>query len=141
MKLSAVSSNADPVESLQQWFEELEEDADDIRSLQHEVIDAILVLRYTRDRDGWCNWDDSYYDYLDTLERWLPAHASAERIARDLAEVKQAGDASADEGDFADAAMDRLTMDVFLWCQEGSDVIFLPDGYEFRTDVPPDAII
>ena len=87
------------------------------------MIDAILVLRYTRDRDGWCNWDESYYDYLDTLSRWLPTAASADRIARDLEAVKQAGDAGADEGDFADEEMDRLTMDVFLWYLKRSEVI------------------
>lgn len=139
MKLSSANPS-DPIRSLKQWFQELEEDTDGIRSLQHEVIDAILVLRYTRDRDGWGNWDESYYDYLDTLERWLPTPASVNRIAQDLAAVKEAGDAGADKGDFADAEMARLTMDVFLWCLKRSEVIFLPEGYDFWSDVPADAI-
>ena len=109
-------------------------------SLQHEVIDAILTLRYTRDRDGWCNWDDSYYEYLDTLWRWLPCRAKA-RIAEDLAAIKHAGDAGADEGNFADAELERLTTDVFLWCQDRPEVILLPEGYAFWSDVPTDPII
>jgi hypothetical protein len=140
MKLSLVSPQAEHVRTLKQWFRELEEDTDGIRSLQHEIIDAVLVLRYTRDRDGWCNWDDSYYEYLDTLGRWLPGSASNDRIARDLAAVKHAGDSGADEGDFADAEMDRLTSEVFLWCLEHSEVIFLPEGYDFWSDVPVDGI-
>ena len=140
MKLSPASPHADHGRSLKQWFQELEEDTDGIRSLQHEVIDAILVLRYTRDRDGWCNWDESYYDYLETLGRWLPGPASSARIAKDLAAVKQAGDAGADKGDFADTEMDRLTTDVFLWCLNRPEVIFLPNGYDFWSDVPTGAI-
>jgi hypothetical protein len=140
MKLSSASPHADHIRSLKLWFQELEEDTDAIRSLQHEVIDAVLVLRYTRDRDGWCNWDESYYHFLDTLGRWLPTPASANRIVQDLAAVKQAGDAGGDEGDFADAEMDRLTADVFLWCLKHSEVIFLPEGYDFWSDVPADAI-
>lgn len=140
MKLSLVSPNADYLRSLKLWFQELEEDTDGIMSLQHELIDAILTLRYTRDRDGWCNWDDSYYEYLNTLERWLPTRATATRIARDLAAIKQAGDAGADEGNFADAELKRLTSDVFLWCQDRPEVILLPNGYDFWSDVPRDAI-
>jgi hypothetical protein len=140
MKLSPVSQSADHLRSLQQWFEELEEDADGIRSLHHELIDAILVLHRTRDRDGWCNWDESYHDYLDTLGRWLRTPFSAERIAQDLAAVKQAGDSGADKGNFAHAQLDRLTTDVFLWCLKRSDVIFLPEGYDFWSDVPANAI-
>ncbi|HEX5222800.1 MAG TPA: hypothetical protein VFZ59_24805 [Verrucomicrobiae bacterium] len=140
MKLSSVSQTADHLQSLKQWFEELEEDTDGIRSLQHEVIDAILVLHHTRERDGWCNWDESYYDYLDTLGRWLPTPFSANRIAQDLAAVKHAGDVGADHGDFAHAEMERLTTDVFVWCLKRPDVIFLPDKYDFWSDVPTDAI-
>jgi hypothetical protein len=140
MKLSTASPNADHVGSLKQWFRELDEDTDGIRSLQHEVIDAILVLQCTRDRDGWCNWDESYYEYLDTLGRWLPTPVSADRIAQDLSAVKQAGDAGADKGDFAEAEMDRLTTDVFLWCLKRSEVILLPEGYDFWSDVPTDVI-
>jgi hypothetical protein len=65
---------------------------------------------------------------------------SVDRIAQDLAAVKQAGDAGADKGDFADAEMDRLTTEVFLWCLKRSEVIFLPEGYDFWSDVPADAI-
>lgn len=140
MKLSSVSQSADQLESLRRWFDELEEDTDGIRSLHHEVIDAILVLLHTRDRDGWCNWNDSYYEYLDTLGRWLPTPFSAARIAQDLAAVKQAGDVGANSGDFADAELDRLTTDVFVWCLKRPEVIFLPEGYDFWSDVPTDAI-
>jgi hypothetical protein len=140
MKLSPVSSHADHRQSLKQWFKELEEDTDAIRSLQHEVIDAILVLRYTRDRDGWCNWDETYYEFLDTLERWLPTAASADRIAQDLEAVKQAGDSGADKGDFADEEMGGLTTEVFRWCLDHSEVILLPEGYDFWSEVPVDAI-
>ena len=140
MKLSPANPHTDHIWALKKWFKELDEDTDGIRSLQHEVIDAILILRYTRDRDGWCNWDESYYDYLVTLGRWLPTSTSADRIAQDLEAVKQAGDEGADEGDFANAEMDRLTTDVFLWCLKHSKVIFLPDGYDFWSDVPVDAI-
>src|SRR4029077_5148204 len=140
MKLSPVNRHADHVRSLKQWFQELEEDTDGITSLQHGVIDAILTLRYTRDRDGWCNWDDTYYDYLDILGRWFSSTATADRIAQDLAAVKKAGDAGADEGDFADAEMDRLSKDVFIWCLDHSQVILLPDGYDFWSEVPVDAI-
>ncbi|MDB6025815.1 MAG: hypothetical protein JWM68_2038 [Verrucomicrobiales bacterium] len=140
MKLSPASPQTDHIRSLKQWFQELEEDTDGLGSLQYEVIDAILVLRYTRDRDGWCNWDESYYNYLDTLGRWLPTPASGDRIVQDLAAVKQAGDAGADAGDFADAEMDRLTMDVFLWCRKHSEVLLLPEGYDFWSDVLVDAI-
>lgn len=140
MKLSPASPHADQIQTLKRWFKELEEDTDGIRSLQHEVIDAILVLRYTRDRDGWCNWDESYYYYLDTLGRWLPSPDSTRRIAQDLAAVKQAGDSGADKGDFADDEMDRLTTDVFLWCLKHPKVIFLPEGFDFWSDVPTDAV-
>jgi hypothetical protein len=140
MKLSPFNRHADHIRSLKQWFQGLEEDTDGITSLQHEVIDAILTLRYTRDRDGWCNWDDSYYEYLETLGRWLSSTATADRIAQDLAAVKKAGDAGADEGDFADAEMDRLTKDVFLWCLDHSQVILLPDGYDFWSEVAVNAI-
>lgn len=140
MKLSSANPRTDHVKNLKRWFQELEEDTDGIRSLKHEVIDAILILRYTRDRDGWCNWDESYYDYLDTLGRWLPTSATAKRIAQDLAAVKHAGDSGADKGDFADAEMDRLISDVFLWCQKHSEVILLPEGFDFWSDVPTDAI-
>lgn len=140
MKLSLVSLHTDQFRSLKQWFQELEGDSDGIMSLQHEVIDAILTLRYTRDRDGWCNWDDSYHEYLNTLERWLPTQNTATRIAKDLAVIKHAGDAGADEGNFADAELERLTRDVFLWCQDRPKAIPLPDGYDFWSDVPPDAI-
>jgi hypothetical protein len=140
MKLSPVSQSADQLRSLQQWFDELEEDTDGIRSLQHEVIDAILVLHSTRDRDGWGNWDESYYDYLDTLGRWLPTPFSADRIAQDLAAVKQAGDSGADRGDFAHAEMDRLTTDVFVWCLKRPEVICLPEGYDFWSNVPTNVI-
>ncbi len=140
MKLSSASLFADRFRSLKKWFQELEEDTDGIRSLQHEVIDAILVLRYTKDRDGWCNWDESYYEYLDTLGRWLPTPTSVDRIAKDLAAVKKAGDAGADEGDFADAEINRLTKEVFLWCRKRPEIILLPKGYDFWSDVPTDAI-
>lgn len=140
MKLSPPNPHADHAQNLKQWFRELEEDTDGIGSLQHEVIDAILVLRYTRERDGWCNWDESYYEYLDTLGRWLPTPASAKRIAQDLAAVKQAGDVGADKGNFADAEMDRITADVFFWCLKHSGLICLPESYDFWSDVPVDAI-
>ena len=140
MKLSPVSSGGDHLRSLKQWFRELDEHADGIRSLQHELIDAILTLRYTRDRDGWRNWDESYYEYLEILGRWLPTPSTAGRIAQDLETVQYAGDKGADKGDFASAELDRLTKDVFLWCMDHSEVIFLPDGYDFWSDVPLDSI-
>lgn len=140
MKLSLVSPRANHLEILKRWFLELEEDTDGIRSLQHEMIDAILTLRHTHDRDGWCNWDDSYYEYLDTLERWLASRTTMTRISKDLAAIKRAGDEQADEGNFADAELERLTTDVFLWCRDRPEVILLPEGYDFWSDVPVHAI-
>lgn len=140
MKLSTASRDADHLRSLKLWFRELHEDADGSVSLQHELLDAILTLRYTRDKDGWCNWNESYHDYLDTLRTWLCRPGSLDRIAQDIATVQHAGDSGADDGEFADTELARLTSDVFLWCLERSDLILLPGGYHFWSDVPSDCI-
>lgn len=140
MILSSADVHANSVRSLKQWFRELSEDVDGMRSLQYEVVDAILILRYTRERDCWINWDESYHEYLETLGRWLPTPDSADRINQDLAAVKRAGDSGADTGDFADAEMERLTKDVFLWCLDHAEVTLLPEGYHFWSDVPIDAV-
>jgi hypothetical protein len=140
MKLSIIPSGTDHLRSLKLWFRELHDDPDGGLSLQHELLNAILTLRYSRERDGWCNWDESYHAHLATLGRWLPNATTAERISSDVAAVQAAGDGGADDGDFADAELERLTSEVFDWCCRRREVILLPGEYDFWSDVPTDAI-
>ena len=140
MKLSSATRDADHLRSLKLWFRELDEDAEGIGSLHYEVVDAILTLRHTRDKDGWCNWDESYHEYLNTLRRWLCREGASERVSADIAAVQQAGDSGADEGEFADDEMKRLTTDVFLWCSARPETFPMPSGYVFWSDVPTEMI-
>ena len=108
-------------------------------SLQYELIDALLSLRYQAHKDGWANWGGNYAEMVDLLQAHLPAGEKHQRILRDLAAIRIAGEGTSGIGSMAYAELDRLFKDLMLWCEARPEWISLPDGIVFWSDVPPTA--
>ncbi len=134
MRLSKPIDRADPVRTLRRWFDELSQDWTGAASLQHALIDAILTLRHTWEKDGWCNWGEDYVELVDLLARHLTTGQAGQRTLRDLSMVKLAGP---DEELSATDELDRLTKDVMIWCEQHPVWIQLPEGFHFWDDAPP----
>lgn len=140
MKLSQPVCPTDAVRCLKHWFQELSSDPDGMKTLQHDLIDALLSLRHQANKDGWMNWGGNYEEMTDLLLVHLPVGEDAERIHRDIRAIREAGEKGADEGRFAYEEIDRLCFDLLRWCQQRREWIRLPEGYHFWADVPASAL-
>lgn len=140
MRLTKPADRRDSVKTLKVWCEELCRDADGIQSLQYELIQALLGLRSQANRDGWMNWGSNYEELVDLLLKFFPSGPRRDGIHADLEAIREAGQTGADHGRMAYKELDRLCTDLVQWCVQRRELILLPEGHLFWSDVPPEMI-